>query len=162
MDFVVNKETSTITVKREFAAQLPNVWDAFTKSEILDLWWAPKPWVAKTKTMNFKENGHWHYVMVGPAGEEHWCLANYITIQTQKSFTALEGFSDAEGNLNTHMPQSKWLTDFNEIEKGSMVVFNITYNSLSQLETVLQMGFKEGFTLALEGLDEIFDSNNHE
>ena len=51
-DFSVNKENKTITVKREFAASLPLVWDAYTKSEILDQWWAPKPWKAKTKTMN--------------------------------------------------------------------------------------------------------------
>ena len=71
-DFSVNKETNTITVKREFAAELSLVWDAYTKSEILDQWWAPKPWKARTKTMEFREGGYWHYAMVGPAGEEHW------------------------------------------------------------------------------------------
>jgi uncharacterized protein YndB with AHSA1/START domain len=51
MDFVVDKSNNIITVKREFAAELPLVWDAYTKSEILDQWWAPKPWKARTKTM---------------------------------------------------------------------------------------------------------------
>jgi len=27
--------------------------DAFTKQEILDQWWAPKPLASKTKVMNF-------------------------------------------------------------------------------------------------------------
>ncbi len=53
-DFSVDKENKTITIKREFAAELPLVWDAYTKSEILDKWWAPKPWKARTKTMEFK------------------------------------------------------------------------------------------------------------
>ena len=41
-DFTVNKETNTIHVKREFAANLHFVWDAWTKPELLDLWWATR------------------------------------------------------------------------------------------------------------------------
>jgi uncharacterized protein YndB with AHSA1/START domain len=37
-DFLVNKENKTITIKREFEANVALVWDAYTKSEILDLW----------------------------------------------------------------------------------------------------------------------------
>src|SRR6185295_5344399 len=107
-DFSVNKENKTITVKREFAAKLSLVWDAYTKSEILDKWWAPKPWKARTKTMDFREGGHWHYAMVGPNGEEHWALANYKEIQIQKKFTGLDAFADANGNVNKDLPQSKW------------------------------------------------------
>lgn len=40
-DFSIDRENKTIKVKREFAAELPLVWDAYTKSEILDQWWAP-------------------------------------------------------------------------------------------------------------------------
>lgn len=156
MDFSVNKESNAITVKREFAADLPLVWDAFTKSEILDQWWAPKPWKARTKTMNFSEGGSWHYAMVGPEGEEHWALANYKTIQNQKGFTALDGFADADGNINPVMPQSKWETDFSGVENGTTVIFQITFDDLAQLEATIQMGFKEGLTMAMAGLDEIF------
>jgi uncharacterized protein YndB with AHSA1/START domain len=35
-DFTVDKENNTIAVKREFAAPLHLVWDAWTKPEILD------------------------------------------------------------------------------------------------------------------------------
>ncbi len=51
-DFFVNKESRTISVKREFKAELSHVWDACTKSEILDKWWAPRPWKAGTKMMD--------------------------------------------------------------------------------------------------------------
>ena len=43
MDFSVNKETKTVTIEREFAANLSLVWDAFTKQEMLEQWIAPKP-----------------------------------------------------------------------------------------------------------------------
>ena len=47
LDFSVDKDNRTITVKREFAAEKSLVWDAYTKSEILDLWWGPKPWISE-------------------------------------------------------------------------------------------------------------------
>src|SRR5687767_12462886 len=105
-DFSVDRENKTITITREFAADLPLVWDAYTKPEILDRWWAPNPWKARTKSMDFREGGQWNYAMVGPNGEEHWCLVDYKRIQVQKKFTGLDAFTDPEGNVNKSLPQS--------------------------------------------------------
>jgi len=157
-DFTVNKENKSITVKREFAAELSLVWDAYTKSEILDQWWAPKPWKARTKTMDFREGGHWHYAMVGPAGEEHWCWANYQTIQEKKRFTGLDAFADADGNVNKDLPQSKWNVRFTDKGQVTIVDYQISFDDLAQLEATIQMGFKEGLAMAMEGLDELLSS----
>ena len=48
-DFIIDKTSQTVTIDREFAAELPSVWDAFTVPELLDQWWAPKPWESRTK-----------------------------------------------------------------------------------------------------------------
>src|SRR5258708_6383906 len=145
-DFSVNKENKTITVKREFAAELSLVWAAYTKSEILDQWWAPKPWKARTKTMDFREGGHWHYAMVGPKGEEHWALVNYETIQSrlisgQKKFTGVDAFADEDGKVNKDLPQSKWEVTFAHKGEITLVEYHIAYDDLAQLETIIQMGF---------------------
>lgn len=158
MDFSVNKENKTITVKREFAAELPLVWDSYTKSKILDQWWAPKPWKSRTKTMDFREGGHWHYAMVGPKGEEHWALANYTDIQDQKKFTVLDAFADAEGNVNKDLPQSKWEVTFTRTGDVTLVELYIAFADLDQLGETIKMGFKEGLTTAMEGLDELLVS----
>jgi len=70
LDFTVDKAAKTIYVTREFDADLSLVWDAFTKAEILDQWVAPKPFVAKTKFMDFKVGGQRLYAMVSPEGHE--------------------------------------------------------------------------------------------
>ncbi len=44
-----------IKVTRSFDATPEQVWSAWTDEEILDQWWAPKPWKAKTKSMDFHE-----------------------------------------------------------------------------------------------------------
>lgn len=154
-DFSVDKENHTITVKRQFAAELPLVWDAYTKSEILDQWWAPKPWKARTKTMDFREGGHWHYAMVGPEGQEHWARADFKKIELQKSFTGLDAFADAEGHINTSLPQSVWEVHFTDQGELTQVDIHIAYADLAQLEATIQMGFKEGLSMAMEGLDDL-------
>jgi len=159
LDFSVNKKNNTITVKREFAAERSLVWDAYTKSEILDKWWAPKPWKARTKTMDFREGGHWHYAMVGPKGEEHWALASYKIIQPQKKFTGLDAFADEEGKVNKDLPQSKWEVTFTDKGEVTLVELLISFDDLAQLEATIQMGFKEGLTMAMEGLDELLASS---
>lgn len=154
-DFTVNKENNSIHVKREFAADVALVWDAYTKAEILDQWWAPKPWKAKTKRMDFREGGQWLYAMVGPNGEEHWSVANYKNIQPQKKFTGLDGFTDAEGNLNKEMPQSEWNVTFTGQGDHTLVDIMITYDDFAQLEATIKMGFKEGLGMAMENLDAL-------
>ncbi len=153
MDFSINKENHTITVKREFAAPLSLVWKAFTTSEILDQWWAPKPWKANTKSMDFKEGGQWLYAMVGPKGEEHWSLSKYLSIKNEEEYTATDGFSDTDGNINKEMPQSKWKVNFSSLEKNTLVICKITFNEVAQLESTLAMGFNEGFAMGLSNLD---------
>src|SRR5690606_18490584 len=93
-DFTVNKENKTIHVNREFDAELKLVWQACTTPELLELWWAPKPWRAETKSMDFREDGHWLYAMVGPKGEKHWNMVQYISIVNEEYFKAKDGFSD--------------------------------------------------------------------
>ena len=155
-DFTVNKETNTVHVKREFAAGLELVWDAYTKPELLDQWWAPKPWQSKTKSMEFEAGGRRLYAMCGPEGEEHWALADFTSISPKTNFKFLDAFCDKEGNLNAEMPRSDWSLDF--IDNGNTVLVDITikHKSLADLENIIAMGFKEGFTIALNGLDELF------
>lgn len=155
-DFTVDKETNTVYVKKEFAAKLDLVWDAYTKPELLDQWWAPKPWLSKTKSMEFKEGGRRLYAMCGPEGEEHWALADYTSISPKTNFKFMDAFCDAIGNLNNKMPRSDWDVDF--VDKGSSTLVNIAikHKTFADLETIIAMGFKEGFTMALNNLDEIF------
>src|SRR5687767_4908904 len=79
-DFTVDKAAKTVFMNVEFAADLSLVWDAFTRQELLDRWWAPKPWVSKTKFMDFKVGGRRFYAMVIPEGVERWSIQRFTSI----------------------------------------------------------------------------------
>jgi uncharacterized protein YndB with AHSA1/START domain len=154
-DFLVDKDKNTITIKREFAAKRQLVWDCYTKSELLDKWFAPKPLTTKTKFMDFSEVGYWHYAMVEPNGQEYWGRMDYQTIQPIDNYTALDGFCDDTGALNPELPRSKWDVTFSDVATHTLVETVVFYTSAEALQQVIQMGLKEGLTSTLERLDEL-------
>ncbi len=157
-DFSVNKENNSIHVKREFAANLELVWDAWTKPELLDLWWAPKPYQTKTKSLDFREGGFWLYAMVGPDNSVQWCRADYKKIEPLKSFTGLDAFCDEQGIVNTDFPTALWTVAFHQNQQSTIVDIVIAYESLADLEKYIELGFKEGFTMALGNLDQYIEA----
>jgi PhnB protein len=157
-DFQVDKNTSSVLVKREFAAARSTVWDAFTKADILDRWWAPKPWQSKTKSMDFNVNGRRLYAMCGPDGEEHWALAEFTAINNTESFEFVDAFCDENGKINNEFPRSNWRVQFSEENGKTLVSIEIKHKNLQELEAMIKLGFKEGFTMALEHLDDYIEA----
>lgn len=157
-DFTVNKENNTITVKREFNAGLELVWEAWTNPEILDQWWAPKPYQSETKTMDFREGGFRLYAMVSPKDEKHWGREDYQKIDTTKNFTASKIFCDENGNESPGVPRSVWHHTFSENTNTTTVNIVIQYENVEHIEMMIKMGFKEGFAAGLENLDELLDN----
>jgi PhnB protein len=157
MSFEVDKVNNKINVKREFNSAVANVWAAWTRPELLDQWWAPKPYKARTRTMDFRVGGMWLYAMVGPDGQEIWCKADYLSIEDQKSFSGRDAFCDEHGVVTDDFPGSIWNTSFKPVGEATSVNIEISYKNLSDLEKIIQMGFKEGFTAALGNLDELLN-----
>lgn len=158
-NFLVDKENNTLTVRREFAARRQLVWDCHTKSELLDRWFAPKPLTTRTKFMDFREGGHWHYAMVDPDGQEYWGRFDYQTISPIDSYTALDGFCDESGTLNPELPRSNWDVTFTDAaDLRTLVQTIVSYKSADDLQKVIDMGMEEGMTSTLERLDELLEA----
>ncbi len=153
-NFLVDKEHNKINVERSFDASIDLVWAAWTEAGILDQWWAPKPYKAVTKSMNFTEGGRWHYFMLSPEGEKHWCLFDFETIKPLKYFSGIDAFCDENAVMNNTKPRVKWENDFSEKENETLVNIQLQFDTLEDLETIIKMGFKEGFTAGLENLDQ--------
>ncbi len=152
-DFIIDKSNKSVLIVKEFKAELTQVWDAFTKQEILDQWWAPKPWISRTKFMNFEEGGRRFYAMVSPEGFESWSIQDYTSVSPKTNFKYLSVFADKDENPN--LPGSIWDLSFAEqdgITKVSIAIYN---ESLERMENMIEMGFKEGFTMTLNELEKL-------
>ena len=155
-EFTVDKAKKTVFVNREFDAGLALVWDAFTKQEIFDQWWAPKPWAAKTKFMNFEVGGRRFYAMVSPEGQEHWSVQKFTSISPKTNFKMLNAFADKDEN--PELPGSDWDLSFSEQGGTTKVSITIKNDSLARFEKMIEMGFQGGFTMGLNQLEELLVS----
>lgn len=154
-DFIADKVKNTLTVRREFLAGRQLVWDCYTQRELLDRWFAPAPLTTKTKSMDFREGGHWHYAMVEPNGTEYWGYTEYLKIKPIDYYTSLDAFSNAGGEINNDLPRAEWLVTFTDKGENALVETIVAYKSLSDLETVIQMGMEQGMMATLQKLDEL-------
>ena len=155
-DFTLDKSKKTVFINREFDADHSLVWDAFTKQEILDQWWAPKPWSSKTKVMNFKVGGRRFYAMVSPEGQERWSIQKYTSISPKTNFKFLNAFADKDEN--PELPGSDWDLSFSEENGKTKVSVSIYNESLERMEKMIEMGFKEGFMMTLKSLEDLLET----
>jgi len=151
-DFNVDKAAKTITITREFNANLSLVWDAFTKQEILDQWAAPAPMRCKTKYMNFEVGGQRFFAMISPDGQERWLLQQYTSITPKTNFKLYNSFADKDEN--PELPGSEWNHNFSEqngVTKVNITIFN---ESLARMESMSD-GFIKGYTIMLQNLEAL-------
>lgn len=153
MDFVVDKKTKTVSIIKEFAFERSLVWDAYTKAELLDQWWAPKPFTSRTTVMDFKVGGHRFYAMVSPDGDERWVVQKYRSITPKTNFTFFNAFADENENLE--LPGSDWDLNFSEQNGITKVSISIYNESLERLERMIEFGFREGTMAQLQNLEEV-------
>jgi len=154
MDFIVDKETKTVSISKEFAAELSLVWDAYTKAELLDQWWAPKPLTSRTKVMDFKVGGRRFYAMVSPEGDElGWSIQKYTSITPKTNFKFFSAFADKDEN--PELPGSDWDLNFSEHGDTTKVSISIYNESLERLERMIELGSLEGIKMQLKNLEEL-------
>ena len=153
MEFIVDKETKTVSITKEFDAERELVWDAYTKPELLDQWWAPKPFASRTKVMEFREGGRRFYAMVSPEGVERWVLQKYNSITPKTNFKFFNAFADENETLE--LPGSDWDLNFSEQDGTTKVSISIYNESLERLERMIEFGFREGTEVHLKNLEEL-------
>jgi len=156
MDFIIDKQAKTVSIVKEFAAGLDLVWDAYTRAELLDQWWAPKPCISRTKVLDFRVGGRRFYAMVTPDGAERWAIQKYTSITPKTNFKFFNAFSDEYEN--PELPGSDWDLNFSEQDGTTKVSVSIYNESLERMEKLIEMGFKEGTMEQLKNLEELLKS----
>lgn len=160
-NFKADKSTNTVFIDKTFDAELSLVWDAFTKPEILDQWWAPKPLISKTKYMDFRVGGRRFYAMVWPEGQEYWGVEKYLLINPKTHLKWLGSYTDKDENVNPGSPTAEWDLKFSEHPDNNQVTklnISVYLESLEDLEKMIAMGFQEGFSMTINELPNVLET----
>lgn len=96
--------------------------------------------------------------MVSPDGQEHWSVEQFTSISPKTHFKMACAFADKDEKINDEMPPSDWDLHFSERNGTTSVSIVIKLKTLADLEAHIRMGFKEGFTMTLNELDNLLNN----
>lgn len=159
-------EAKTLTIERTFDGSKDKVWKAYTDKEWFVKWWGPEGWETKVKEFNFVSGGRVHYGMKCVDerqgewfGQESWGVMEIESVEGENSYTYIDYFADADGNLQKDMPGLKITNTFSE-EDGKTTIVSVSYaDSAEDIEKLLAMGMIEGYDSQLRKLDELLVAN---
>jgi uncharacterized protein YndB with AHSA1/START domain len=155
--FTKDTANKKIRVVKDLDADINKVWSAYKDRNKLDQWWAPKPWRAETKELDFKEGGRWLYSMNGPKGERQWSRFDFEKIDAPNQFTGTDAFTDKNGTRDKSMPSIHWSNSFEKNGGGTRLTVELIFDKEEDMKKILDTGFEQGFQMGLENLDELLE-----
>ena len=121
----------------------------------------------KNKVMNFEVGGRRFYAMVWPEGQEYWGVEKYTLINPKTKIKWLASFTDKDENINSESPTAEWELNFSEQNarpdepvgrRITNVSISVYFKSLEELKRMIEMGFKEGFSMTINELANLLES----
>ncbi len=148
-------ETLTLTVVADFAADLRRLWQVYVDPRQLELFWGPPDYPSTFTRHDAAPGGRSTYRMTGPDGESHGGYWEWISVDPLKSFEVRDGFASSDGEPNAQMPSMRMHFVFEESSTGSRVTTTTYFNTLDELEQLVEMGMEEGLKAAMGQMDEV-------
>jgi len=150
-----DREKLELTVVAEFSAPAEKVWQVWEDPRKLEKWWGPPTWPATFPEFDFTEGGRARYYMTGPDGEKAGGFWRFQAIEKHRRIQLLDGFADEDGNPNEEMPNMVMTMTLDE-DGGKTTMTTVTkFNSLEDLEQLLEMGMEEGIRAAAGQIDAL-------
>jgi uncharacterized protein YndB with AHSA1/START domain len=147
----------TMTVAAEFPAPLQRLWDAYADPRQLEKFWGPPTYPATFTRHDMFVGGRSAYAMVGPEGDVSRGYWEFLDVKEPHSFEVRDGFCHADGTPNAELPSMRLTFDFEATNSGSRLTTTTFFNSVEELEQLLNMGMEEGMRLAMGQIDAVLE-----
>ena len=148
-------ETLTMTVVADFTAGVRRLWEVYVDPRQLERFWGPVEYPATFTRHDAAVGGRSTYSMKGPDGDTSGGYWEWLSVDAQKSFEVRDGFATPDGEPNTEMPSMRMRFVFEETGDGSRVTTTTYFNTLEELEQLVQMGMEEGLRSAMSQMDAV-------
>ncbi|MBK8633694.1 MAG: hypothetical protein IPN72_09075 [Saprospiraceae bacterium] len=67
----------------------------------------------------------------------------------------MDAFYNEQCEINTDFPRSRWTNIFTADGDQTIVNISILYEKAEDVQKIIELGFREGFTMAMGNLDEL-------
>lgn len=141
----------TLTIRRTLDAPVELVWEAWTHTEHIVKWWAPKGMTVKVVKHDFKVGGEWKYTMPMPDGKEFISEGVYSVIEVLKKIITSANFRPMTEGVEMRTLFEK---DGNKTHLTFIVVHPTEEYKMQQEK----MGFYNGWGSAFTRLEDVIKS----
>ena len=152
---VRDTDALTLTVVADFSATVERLWEAYVDPRQLERFWGPPTWPAIFTRHDAAPGGRSAYTMTGPDGESSSGYWEWLAVEPFANFEVLDGFAATDGEPNPEMPSMRMAFAFEPTPEGSRVTTTTYFNSVAELEQLLEMGMEQGMSEAMSQMDEV-------
>ncbi|MFP7761510.1 SRPBCC family protein [Marisediminicola sp. LYQ85] len=161
-------EALTLTFVCEFDASVERVWQIWEDPRQLERWWGPPTYPATFVKHEAVVGTQSHYYMTGPDGEKMhgwWLITD---VDAPHLFEFDDGFADENGSPTGDLGSTHGAVVIERAGGGSgddsgdsagsgktVMTISSKFDSLEQLDQMVEMGMEEGMREALGQADEI-------
>ncbi|MCJ1700783.1 SRPBCC domain-containing protein [Rathayibacter festucae] len=155
VESVKDIENLTMTITAEFEAPVERVWRIWADPRRLERWWGPPTWPATFETHEAVEGSRSRYFMTGPDGEKargYWVVTK---VEEPTRFEFDDGFADEEGRPDDSLGVTHAVVTLAEVDGRTRMTVRSSFETLEQLEQMVQMGMEEGMSQAMSQIDAL-------
>ena len=145
----------TLTIIADFAEPRSRLWEAYTDPRQIERFWGPPSYPSTFLRHDAARGGRSVYLMAGPEGDVHYGCWDWTSVNAPESFEVADSFANEKGEPNTELPTIRMVFAFEETERGSRLTTTSSFDSLEQLEQLLEMGMLEGTREAMAQIDTV-------
>jgi uncharacterized protein YndB with AHSA1/START domain len=148
-------EALTLTIVSEFDASAERVWQLWEDPRQLERWWGPPTWPATFDKHDFKVGGRSAYYMTGPEGDKAGGWWQFSDIDAPRRLEFDDGFADDDGNPVDDLGITHAVVTIEPAGDRTRMTVRSSFETVEQLEKMIEMGMEEGMRLALGQIDAI-------
>lgn len=158
IDSTIDRDAPTLTFTMTFDAAPERVWQIWADPRQLERWWGPPTWPATFTRHDMVEGGRSDYFMTGPDGDTSGGLWSVTAVDEPHLFEVEDGFAGEDGEFDRSMPTMRMSVTLDPAPAGTRMTIVSTFASPEELDKLLDMGMRDGMTLALGQIDDVLAS----
>lgn len=151
-NLVVEREKLAFTTSRVFNAPRDLVWKVYTDPLLIPKWWGPRYLTTTVDKMEVKVGGIWRYIQKDADGNVYAFNGVYKELVAPERLTYTFEFELMAGHISTET------VTFVVLPEGKTQINTRTiFNTLEDLEGMLQSGMEDGAVETWDRLEELLE-----
>lgn len=136
----------TLSVKKILTAPVKLVWEAWTNTDHIVQWWAPKGMKINVEEHDFRVGGKWKYSMPMPDGNLFVSEGTYLEITPYKKIITTADFKPMTESVELHI-------EFEADGDKTNFTFSVIHATEEYCKQQEKMGFYNGWGSAFDRME---------